>query len=76
MRFDIVGFGGGKQRLNCSGAFACSFGADEEPVFLADGDGTNGVFDGVVVNRECARFDVTRERGPAFECVVNGFGNP
>ena len=46
----VVQFGGSQQGLNDGGTNAGEFGTCVQPVFLADGDGANGVFHPVVVH--------------------------
>ena len=48
-RIEPVQLGGAKQGLNGRGAPAGAFGAGEEPILLADGDGAYRVLDRVVV---------------------------
>lgn len=55
------------------GSALAGFGvADEEPVLLADGGGTDGVFDPVVVDFDAPVFEVDAQRGPLAERVVDG----
>mgnify|MGYP003387994305 CR=1 FL=1 len=44
--------------MNGCGTFSGAFGAGEQPVFLAERDGANSVFDGVVVNRQVSLEDL------------------
>ena len=44
------------------------------PVFAADGDGPDGVLDGVVVDRVTAIVKHARQRMPAFERIADGTG--
>ena len=46
----VVQFGGSQQGLNDGGTNAGEFGTCVQPVFLADGDGANGIFNPVVVD--------------------------
>ena len=46
----VVQFGGFQQGLNDGGTNAGEFGTCVQPVFLADGDGANGIFNPVVVD--------------------------
>jgi hypothetical protein len=41
-------------------------------VLLADGNGTDRVFDSIVVDGERSRFGIARQRCPALECMLNG----
>jgi hypothetical protein len=43
-------------------------------VLFADGDWADRIFDGVVVDWECARIGVAHQRGPAFERMLDGLG--
>ena len=47
----VVQFGGFQQGLNDGGTNAGEFGTCVQPVFLADGDGANGIFNPVVGKR-------------------------
>ena len=47
-------------------------GPDEEPVFLADGGGADGVFAEVVVDLDAAIAEINIHRGPLTEGVVEG----
>lgn len=60
--------------MNGGGAFSGAFGTGEQPVFLAEGDGSNRVFDGVVVNRQVSAAGVADQALPALQGVVDGFG--
>src|SRR5277367_338347 len=46
--------------------------ADEEPVFLANGGGSNGVFDEVVVDLQSAIFQEHRQGWPLAQGIVDG----
>ena len=54
-------------------AFAGLGVADEEPVFLADRGGADGVFDQVIVDLDATVFEEDVQRGPLVEGVVDGF---
>lgn len=45
-----------------------------EPVLFAQGNRTNAVFDRVIVDGQITGFGIARERGPAFQAVIDGFG--
>ena len=49
--------------------------ADEEPVFLAHGGGTDGVFDLVVVDFQTAVVEVAAEQIPLAQGVVDGLSH-
>ena len=51
-------------------AFAGLGFAEEQPVFLAQGGGTNGVFDQVVVDLEATVVKVSGEEGPVGQGVI------
>lgn len=53
-------------------ALACFGLADEQPVLLADGGGTDGSLHGVVVDLDPAIFEIYREHGPQRQRVVDG----
>src|SRR6185437_9726351 len=72
MGFEAVGLGGGEQAHDGSGALTSRFGTGEVPVLAADGDGPDGVLDGVVVDGVAAIGEDARERAPAFERVAHG----
>ena len=46
--------------------------ADEEPVFLADGGGANGVFHQVVIDLHPAIAQIDFQRGPLAQRIING----
>ncbi len=54
------------------GPFSAVFGADEEPVFASDGDGSNGAFGGVVVHGEVAVVEEGLEGFPLVAEVGEG----
>src|SRR6185437_4711939 len=49
--------------------------AEEEPVFLADGGGADGVFDQVVVDLQTTILEEDQQCGPLIEGVVDGFAH-
>lgn len=51
VRFKAVGLGGGKQAHDGCSTPPGGFGAGEEPVLATDGNGPDGILDGVVVDR-------------------------
>src|ERR1700728_2680856 len=53
-------------------AFAGLGFADEQPVFLAEGGGTDGVFHQVLVNLDPPVVEVDAEQRPEVERVVDG----
>ena len=60
--------------MDGGGTFSGALGAGEQPVFLAERDGANSVFDGVVVNRQVSAAGVADQALPALQGVVDGFG--
>ena len=56
----------------CSGARAFVIAA-EEPVFAADGEGADDVFNWIVVDIETAVFGIQDQFAPIVETVVDGF---
>ena len=52
MRIKAVELGGAEQALNGRRPFSGAFAAGEEPVLFPDGNRTNDVLDGVVVDRQ------------------------
>ena len=70
---EVVEFCSAEQGLNCGGTFSGAFGTGEEPVFLAERDGSYRVFDGIVVHRQVPAVGVADEALPAFQGVVDGF---
>ena len=71
---DTVEFCSAEQGLDGGGTFSGAFGAGEQPVFLAERDGADGVFDGVVVNRQVSAAGIADQTLPAFQGIVDGFG--
>lgn len=61
--------------MNDGRSLTGAFGTCEQPILFSQGDGTNAVFDGVVVDRQIAGFGITRQRGLAFQAVINRFGS-
>ena len=58
--------------VNNGAALAGPGVADEEPVFLADGGGANGVFDQVVIDLHPAIVQIDGQRGPLAQRIING----
>ena len=74
MRVKAVESGGADEGLNGGGAFARTLRSGEQPIFLAHGNRSDGVFDWVVVDGQMSGFCIADECRPAFEGVVHGFG--
>ena len=60
------------QGINDGAALARIRFTDEEPVFLADGCGTNGVFHQVVIDLYPAIAQINFQRAPLAQRIVNG----
>src|SRR5688572_27899401 len=72
-RVDTVALAGDDDGVNDVRALAGVAVADEQPVFLADGRGTDGVFDQIVVQTTAAMLEVRGERLPMAEQIGAGF---
>ena len=46
--------------------------SSKQPVFLADRDETNGIFDGVFGDGQSTRVGITLQSTPALKGMVNG----
>lgn len=75
-RFDAVAQARDDDRVEDGAALAGVGMADEQPVLPADGGGTHGVFDQVVVEPGLAVLDVARERAPLAEQITGGQTEP
>ena len=65
---ESVQLGGGEQALDGCGAAAGPLRTGEQPVLLADRNGTDGVLDRIVVDWQTARFGIADKRRDAFLC--------
>jgi len=69
-----IEFGGLDQAHDRGGALAGAQAAGEQPVLPAERNRPDLVFDPVVVDRDLSVRQVARQRDPAFQAVVDGFG--
>ena len=72
MGFEAVGLDGGEETHDGRRTSAGAFGAGEEPVLAADGDGPDGIFDRIVVDRPSPLVEHAHEGAPASKGVVDG----
>ena len=73
-RVESVEFCSAEQGLDDSGPFSGAFGTGEQPVFFAQRDGSDGVFDRIVVDGQMAGFGIADQALPTFQGIVDGFG--
>src|SRR5690606_15444898 len=73
MRVDVVTPAGGDDRVKNGRTVARLGMSDEEPVFLSDGGGADGVFDQVIVYLGPAQPRVGDQRFPLIEKIGAGF---
>src|SRR5687768_11752260 len=59
------------ERINDGAAFAGSGFADEEPVFLSDGGGANGILDQIIVDLDATVPQVNLQGAPLAQSIVN-----
>lgn len=71
-RVDAVTLTGNDDRVDNCRALACIGGTDEQEVFLADGGGTHGVFDQVVIQADLPVFDLSEQGIPLTEQIAAG----
>jgi hypothetical protein len=71
---EAVELDGAEQRLNDRRALTSAFQSSKQTVLLPQGNPTDAVFNEIVVNRHIAAFGVARQRSPAFQTVIDGFG--
>ena len=80
IRLDVVGFGGLDQRVDERTGTRAGLGVREEPRLPPNDEGPDGVFGGVVVDRQIAALEVARQARPLPMQVAQGTaeyrGNP
>ena len=75
-RIDIVQLTGFDQRRDDGPMFGAAIGACEQRIFPAERDGTDGAFDGVVVEFDATVVDEARQALPAREGIADCLGEP
>ena len=73
VRIVSVEFRGLDQAHDDGGALTGTKGTDKEPVRSTESDRTDSILDVVVVDGQIAIVEVTDQRGPAAQAVLDGF---
>jgi hypothetical protein len=71
-RIEAIELGALQDGVEDGGALAARLGAEEQEVLAGDGDGAQGPFGGIVVDRQPAVAGVAQQRLPAGERVLDG----